>query len=237
MHEIHLKKKQTTIECFLDSVKKKLEQPMELEVVKKTPVRKVMKVPMMKESGEKRKKTVLPVPSSGNIKKYFTIEGKKTKNDDVINEEGVSNNDTNTTTNDVENPGAVLDEVRKTVVDDEKAPLHVQPAVKNIVKKTFRAVVGGGGNSVKDTIRKHEALMKKCEFGNGRCMTHYVKLERNVKKKKYSVVNSNGNIDWKYRDVTCLVCPSQKSRGLVNVGDDELPGAAGNKKLSRLKLF
>ena len=116
----------------MDSVKKKLEQPKELEVVKKTPVRKVMKVPMMKESGEKRKKTVLPVPSSGNIKKYFTIEGKKTKNDDDINEEGVSTNDTNTTTNNVENPGAVLDKVRKTIIDDEKAPLHVQPAVKNI---------------------------------------------------------------------------------------------------------
>ena len=72
--------------------------------------------------------------------------------------------------------------------------------------------------------------MKKCEFGNGRCMTHYVKLEREVKKKKYSVVNSNGKIDWKYRDVTCLACPSQKGRGSVNVGNDELPVAGGNKK-------
>ena len=61
-------------------------------------------------------------------------------------------------------------------------------------------------------------------------MTHYVKLERTVKQKKYSVVNFNGKIDWKYRDVTCLICPSQKGRGLVNVGNDKLPGAAGNKK-------
>ena len=66
-------------------------------------------------------------------------------------------------------------------------------------------------------------------------MTHYVKLERDVNRKKYSVVNSNGKTDWKYRDVTCLVCPSQKGRGSVNFGnigdDDELPGAVGNKKL------
>ena len=109
------------------------------------------------------------------------------------------------------------------------APLNEQPAVNNDVKKTFTTIMRGG-SSVKDTIKKHEALLENCVFGNGRCMTHYVKLERTVKQKKYSVINSIGKIDWKYRDVTCLVCPSQKGRGFVNLGNDKLPGAVGNMK-------
>ena len=52
----------------------------------------------------------------------------------------MSINDVDTPTNDKETP----DEVKKTVVIVEKAPLHVQPAVSNIVKTTFRAAVGGG---------------------------------------------------------------------------------------------
>ena len=119
---------------------------------------------------------------------------------------------------------------RKTDAGDEETLQYGKPDVSNSVKTTFEPVVRGV-KSVREAIRKHEALMKKCEFGNGRCMTHYVKLERDVRKKKYSVVNSNGNIDWKYRDVTCLVCPSQRVRDSMNVGDDELPRAVGNKKL------
>ena len=195
----------------------------------KTPVRKVMKTPVVKKSGEKRKKILPPVPSTGSIKNYFTIGGKKTQDADVILGEGVSSNDENTPPNDVVNPDMVLVGVRKTDVVDEETLQYGQPDVSNSVKKTFEPVVRGV-NSVREAIRKHEALMKKCEFGNGRCMTHYVKLERDVRKKKYSVVNSNRNIDWKYCDVTCLVCPSQKGRGSVNVGDDELPRAVGNKK-------
>ena len=81
-----------------------------------------------------------------------------------------------------------------------------------------------------DTIRKHEALVMKCELSNGRCMTHYVKLERSVKSKKYSVMGPTG-IEWKYRDVTCLVCPSQNRRGSVIIDscDNDMPEAKGKK--------
>ena len=67
----------------------------------------------------------------------------------------------------------------------------------------------------------------KCEFSNGRYMTHYVKLERSVKSKKSSVVG----IEWRYRDVTCLVCPSQNRRGsvIIDSGDNDLPEAKGKK--------
>ena len=225
IHQLHSNKKQTTIECFLDSVKEKMTQPKELEITTRTPVRKVVKVPIVKESGRKRKKTSLPAPSIGSIKNYFTTGVKKTRNDDVVIGGGVSTNDTDTPTNDVVNTDVVLDGVRKTSL----APLNEQPAVNNDVKKTFTTIMRGG-SSVKDTIKKHEALLENCVFGNGRCMTHYVKLERTVKQKKYSVINSIGKIDWKYRDVTCLVCPSQKGRGFVNLGNDKLPGAVGNMK-------
>ena len=70
----------------------------------------------------------------------------------------------------------------------------------------------------------------KCELSNGRCMTHYVKLIRSVKSKKYSVVGPTG-IEWRYRDVTCLVCPSQNRRGsvIIDSGDNDLPEAKGKK--------
>ena len=68
--------------------------------------------------------------------------------------------------------------------------------------------------SVRDTIKNHEDLVKKCIFGNGRCMTHYVTLDRPVKSKKYSVMGINGKLEWRYRDLTCLVCPNQDRGGL-----------------------
>ena len=49
-------------------------------------------------------------------------------------------------------------------------------------------------------------------------MTHSVKLERKVKSKKYSVMGAAGKLEWKYRDVTCLVCPSQTREGFVIIG-------------------
>ena len=84
---------------------------------------------------------------------------------------------------------------------------------------------------MRDTIKKHEDLVKKCIFSNGRCMTHYVKLDRTVKTKKYSVMDSNEKVIWRYRDVTCLVCPNQDRGGLVMDGDDTEISAAGGKKM------
>ena len=49
----------------------------------------------------------------------------------------------------------------------------------------------------------------KCAMGSGRCGAHNVKLVRSVKQKKYSCVNKLGQVEWKTRDVTCLICPSQ----------------------------
>ena len=68
-------------------------------------------------------------------------------------------------------------------------------------------------------------------------MTHLVKLERTVKSKKYSVMGAAGKLEWKYRDVTSLVCPSQTGKGFVIFDDDsEYSEAVGKKpKLAKLK--
>ena len=70
----------------------------------------------------------------------------------------------------------------------------------NIVKKTFPAV------EIECEPKNNDV---KCVMGNGRCGAHDVKLIRSVKQKKYSCVNKLGQIEWKTRDVTCLICPDQ----------------------------
>ena len=109
----------------------------------------------------------------------------------------VTNNDVDTSRNSEGGSSMVMNDIKKNRSGDEKAPLGEQPAA-DIRKTTFS--VGGGTSSVRDTIRKHEALV--WVFSNGRCMTHYVKLEKIVKNKKYSVVGTTGNIEWRYHDVT-----------------------------------
>ena len=74
------------------------------------------------------------------------------------------------------------------------------------MKKTFTVCNDEGGGDVKNRV---DIAVDKCVMGGGKCVTHNVKLKRTVKQKKYSCVNLKGQIEWKSRDVTCLVCPSQ----------------------------
>ena len=85
----------------------------------------------------------------------------------------------------------VMSDIKKTRSGEEKAPLGVMLAAYS--RKTTLLLGGGEGiSSVIDIIRKHEALAVKRVFGNGNCMKHFVKLERTVRKKKYSVVSNTG---------------------------------------------
>ena len=82
------------------------------------------------------------------------------------------------------------------------------------MKKTFTKgdnLRTSGGGSVSDRVKKiqNEADFK-CVMGSGRCSTHNVKLVRNVKQKKFSVVGHKGEIEWRLRDVTSLECPGRK---------------------------
>ena len=96
----------------------------------------------------------------------------------------------------------------------------------NSRKKTFSVVCEGGGGSVSERVKNLETVIDKCVMGSGRCGTHNVKLSRTVKQKKYSCVNSQGQIEWKYRDVTCLVCPSQAQMTRTKA-KTEIPTARG----------
>ena len=99
----------------------------------------------------------------------------------------MTDNDSDTSCSNEGGSSEVIDNSKKEISGDEKATLGEQPAADK--RKTTFSV---GGASVRDTIKKHEALVMKCEFSNGRYMTHYVKLERSVKSKKYSVVGTTG---------------------------------------------
>ena len=124
-----------------------------------------------------------------------------------------------------------MSDIKKTRSGEEKAPLGVMLAADS--RKTTLLPGGGEGiSSVNDIIRKHEALAVKCVFSNGRCMKHFVKLEKTVKKKEYNVVSNAYSVGWKYHDMTCLVYPSQGRRGSVIMEsvDNSLSKAMGKKR-------
>ena len=137
---------------------------------------------------------------------------------------GVSSNDVGTPIEILERYMKTGTEEMKTGTESEKALLDMQPTGNsvNLVKKTFTV---GGGDTPVDIVR-----VKKCIFGNGRCSTHDVKLDRTVKNKKYSVMGAAGKLEWKYRDVTCLVCPNKTRGGFVIVGEDQENSEAVGKK-------
>ena len=53
-------------------------------------------------------------------------------------------------------------------------------------------------------------------MGSGRCATHHTKLVREVKNKRTSFVNKVGEIEWKIREGTILVCPVAGRKLLAN---------------------
>ena len=227
---INDKKKQTSIDIFLNSAREKLKHTTELESEKRNknpPAKNIKKKPMMQDSGKKRKKEM---PPSGKIENYFTREQDKDKGN-ILNDDKRTDKDDDISGGIGGRKKLAEKDIKKTEPEEGKAPPDVELALE--LKKTTFSVGGGGGISlVGEMIKKHEALAVKCVFGSGRCMTHLVKLERTVKKKKYSVVNNTGSIGWKYRDVTCLVCPSQERRGSVNIEsiDKNLSEAARKNK-------
>ena len=93
------------------------------------------------------------------------------------------------------------------------------------MKKTFDVCNDEGGGDVKDRV---DTADDKCVMGGGKCVTHNVKLKRTVKQKKYSCVNLKGQIEWKFRDVTCLVCPSQ-AKMIRAKAKTSIPAARGKQ--------
>ena len=82
---------------------------------------------------------------------------------------------------------------------------------QNNEKPTFKVMVKP---AVGDNIRKFQELSNKnnqCVIGSGRCGSHNVKLVREVKQKKMSVIGKNGELSWSTREVTILTCPAVKN--------------------------
>ena len=186
------KDRQTSIDAFITSARKKIQTDTHTvcsRAIPRTPRTNTKKLVMKKESGRKRKTAE---PSSGSITKYLVKEKKDTG--DAKGDRGGSpctkETDRHTDTQRGRQPTS-----GKTTLDDIDS-----------MKKTFKAV----GN-VSDRVRSLENNMNnvKCVMGSGRCGAHNVKLVRSVKQKKYSCVNKLGQVEWKTRDVTCLICPSQ----------------------------
>ena len=126
-HHTNNKKKQTLIDIFLSSAKEKLKQTKELELGKsdkKPPVRKIKKTTTAKESGKKRKKEM---HSSGRIENYFTMKQNK-DNENILNGAMRTNKDGDTSDRSVGGPEMVRNDIKKTRIDEGKAPLGVKLA-------------------------------------------------------------------------------------------------------------
>ena len=166
----------------------------------KTPRQDTRGIAKEKKSGRKRQSET---PSSGNILKYIRVKSKNKEEDDISDGGG----------------GQVLisvseQEQRQNITQNKKEECGVDDKLENCDelesrKTTFTTVEGGvsvpegGGDIVGHDDRDV------CVFSGGKCITHSVKLQRSVRQKKMSVVNKMGQVSWKYRDVTCLICPSR----------------------------
>ena len=190
------KDRQTSIDAFITSARKKIQTDIHTvcsPAILRTPRTNTKKLVMKKESGRKRKTAE---PSSGSITKYLVKERKDTGDDkgDRGGSPCIKETDRHTDILRGRQPTSM-----KTTPDRRKTSLDRS-------KTTFKAVA-----SVSDRVRTLEKNMNdvKCVMGSGMCGAHNVKLVRSVKQKKYSCVNKLGQVEWKMRDVTCLICPSQ----------------------------
>ena len=90
------------------------------------------------------------------------------------------------------------------------------------VKKTFSSTADSmRKRSISEKIKSFEVFQNggeagECIMGSGRCATHHTKLVREVKNKRTSFVNKVGEIEWKIREGTILVCPVAGRKLLAN---------------------
>ena len=73
-----------------------------------------------------------------------------------------------------------------------------------------------------------------CVMRSGMCATHNTKLDRNVVKKRMSVMTAGGNVEWVMSEGVTLTCPLRRAIGNCSVMTS-LPaisdGAIGNKRI------
>ena len=200
--------KQTTPETFIISAGTKLQTGT---LTKKKIVKPRTKVSGTKKTGVKKepeKKRKQEMPSSDKISHCF----KRRRKDDDRNGDGYQTNITNLTNKQEDKtPEDKVCEKMTVTTEDKNSTNPVSGS--DIVKKSFP--VGGGDKNTKNDVDDI-----KCVFGGGRCVTHGVKLSRTVRDKKYSCVDLRGGLEWKTRDVTCLVCPVTAKRTRI-IADTE----------------
>ena len=178
----------------------------------------------------KKKKTPLPtLPPSGQILKYLVKKkavvgpgvssteettAKQEDNANIHEEINVSNTPSNVEDNDC----------------DRKTTSH---EAHKIMKTTFTVEKKC---KVKENIKMFQELEKgqDCVMRSGMCATHNTKLDRNVVKKRMSVMTAGGNVEWVMSEGVTLTCPLRRPIGNCSVMTS-LPaisdGAIGNKRI------
>ena len=94
----------------------------------------------------------------------------------------------------------------------------------NTAKKTFKNIKNPRV-SVSDNIKKFQDLLKggDCVIGGGYCVKHNEKLVREVKTRRMSTTNKNGDVVWTTGEVTILACPvSTRQAGHMSAGSRQL---------------
>ena len=113
-------------------------------------------------------------------------------------------------------------------------------------KKTFSSTADSmRKRSISEKIKSFEVFQNggeagECIMGSGRCATHHTKLVREVKNKRTSFVNKVGEIEWKIREGTILVCPVAGRKLLANENTVVVPPltelGSTNKKQKTLDI-
>ena len=153
----------------------------------------------------RKKNTETTMPSSGNIKKYFTMKAKEISG--TVNMRSGVDIDTKKTTTKTDCGGE--EDIRSkrsvgqtdNVVNDE--------CVEGGMKTTFSDIDMLKKKSVKESIRMFQDIVDDddCVAGGGWCVKHNVRLVRSVTNKKVSSVSENGGTTWLRGEAVISACP------------------------------
>ena len=90
------------------------------------------------------------------------------------------------------------------------------------VKQTFASVYAGQRVSVSDRVKEF-SKMNECLISSGYCNLHNVRVRREVRMKKMSTRDKDGEIKWVLGEVTVLVHPSAtKPNEIISETDDTM---------------
>ena len=182
----------------------------------------------------KRKNLDTVVPSSGNIKNYFT---KKTTNiSGTVSERSDLDKDIRKTT--PQTHSGEEDMRRKTVVRQVDNVVRKDECVVEVRKTTFSNLDVKKKKSVKENIKMFEDLLddNDCVIGGGWCGTHHVRLVRSVASKRVSSIDENGGTTWLRGEAVISACPyktDKQSNGSTDATElvpSEFEGTNGNKR-------